>query len=323
MSAYSGLAMMTEGPQKRQSSFAVEGPTLALILAVYSAWLALTYWSATLPLAVTLILGPILLAAHSSLQHEILHGHPTSSRAINRALAFPPLSLWLPYELYRRSHLIHHRDERLTDPLDDPESWYFTREQWLTLPKPIHYVFLFQNTFVGRMLIGPALAMFGFIRSEIRMMINGDFKNAGLWLRHLLAVAAILYWVVVIAHMPLWLYVFGMVYPGTALLLVRSFAEHRAADHVAERTAIVENASFLGPLFLYNNLHAAHHAEPTLPWYELPAWYRRHRDRLIRENGGHLYDGYLDVIRRYFLTPHHDPLHPTDRAPLTREKHSA
>lgn len=133
-----------------KNGLAIEWPTLSLIVAVYAAWLAVTFWSAMLPSVVVIVLGSLLLAWHSSLQHEILHGHPTSSRLINRALATPPLSLWLPYELYRRAHLTHHRDERLTDPLDDPESWYFTAEQWNDLSTPVKMIFSFQNTFVGR-----------------------------------------------------------------------------------------------------------------------------------------------------------------------------
>ena len=79
-----------------------------------------------------------------------------------------------------------------------------------------------------------------------------------------------------------------------SLALLRSFAEHRAASDVFERTAIVENAPILGLLYLYNNLHAAHHERPTLPWYQIPAWYRENRERLIKANGGLVYDGYLD-----------------------------
>ena len=300
---------------KRHGGWRIEWPTLGLIIGVYGAWLALTYWGNDLPLFVSIIGGSILLAWHSSLQHEVLHGHPTSSRAVNRALATPPLSLWLPYELYRRSHLTHHRDERLTDPLDDPESWYFTSEQWSDLPAPVKTLFRFQNTFVGRMLIGPALAMIGFILSEMKLLVRGDFKNLGLWVRHIIAVAFVMIWVTYICGLSPWLYLFGMVYPGTALLLIRSFAEHRAADDIHERTAIVENATFLGPLFLYNNLHSAHHAEPTMAWYDIPAWYRMNRDRLITENHGHVYNGYVDVIRRYLFTSHHEPRHPTNRAP--------
>ncbi len=300
---------------QRQSGLRIEWPTLGLIIGVYSGWLALTFWGRDLPLPIMMIVGAILLAWHSSLQHEILHGHPTSSRMINRALATPPLSLWLPYELYRRAHLVHHRDERLTDPLDDPESWYFTSEHWDDLPPLVKVLFKFQNTFFGRMLIGPALAIIGFLLSELKALLKGDLKNLGLWVRHVIAVALVMIWVTYICGLSPWLYLFGIVYPGTALLLVRSFAEHRAADDVHERTAIVENATILGPLFLYNNLHSAHHAEPTMPWYEIPAWYRMNRDQLIAENHGHVYNGYFDVIRRYLFTSHHEPRHPTNRAP--------
>ena len=37
------------------------------------------------------------------------------------------------------------------------------------------------------------------------------------------------------------------------------------------RTAIVEGSWFFGPLFLFNNLHSLHHAEPLMPWYRYNA----------------------------------------------------
>ncbi len=80
---------------------------------------------------------------------------------------------------------------------------------------------------------------------------------------------------------PLWFYVVAMVVPGNAILLIRSFAEHRALADAQERTAIVENSWVLGPLFLFNNLHSLHHEEPLLPWYRYNARYRLTRDRLI------------------------------------------
>ncbi len=69
-----------------------------------------------------------------------------------------------------------------------------------------------------------------------------------------------------------------------------------------------------GLLFLHNNLHAAHHADPTVPWYRLPAWYRRNRAALVAANGGLVYDGYLDVARRFLLATHDTPAHPQGRA---------
>ena len=76
------------------------------------------------------------------------------------------------------------------------------------------------------------------------------------------------------------------------------------------RTAIVERSWLLGPLFLFNNLHLAHHMRPTLPWYSLPQWYDLNRGALIERNGGLLYVTYFDVLRRYFVRPHHQALHP-------------
>jgi len=47
-----------------------------------------------------------------------------------------------------------------------------------------------------------------------------------------------------------------------------------------------------------------------LPWYRLPAFYRRNREALIARNGGLVYDSYFDVLRRYWARPHDRLLHP-------------
>ena len=79
----------------------------------------------------------------------------------------------------------------------------------------------------------------------------------------------VLIWVIGVCGMPVWVYLACFIYPGMSLAMVRSFAEHRAAVEPEKRTAIVENARILGPLFLYNNLHVAHHLRGGLPWYQL------------------------------------------------------
>ena len=83
-------------------------------------------------------LGPLLVRArraplvtlHSSLQHEALHGHPTRSAALNEALVFLPLGLLFPYRRFKALHLRHHNDSALTDPYDDPESFYYAIADW-------------------------------------------------------------------------------------------------------------------------------------------------------------------------------------------------
>lgn len=299
----------------KQDQSAIEWQSLALILFIYAAWLAITYWSSALPWWCVAPIGAILITWHSSFQHEVLHGHPTKWRAVNRAFGVPPLSLWLPYEIYRRSHLVHHRDERLTDPLDDPESYYWTEEHWQSLGMFGRALVRIQTTLLGRILVGPAWNIGRFLKNEWGALLNGDHRHAGIWARHALGVALVMIWITQICGMSWAFYLFAIVYPGTSILLIRSFAEHRATDGVFERTAIVENAPILGVLFLYNNLHAAHHAEPMMPWYKIPAWYRQNRERLIRDNGGLVYNGYLDVARRFLLKGYDRPEHPTGRAP--------
>ena len=116
-----------------------------------------------------------------------------------------------------------------------------------------------------------------------------------------------LVWVIGVCGMPVWVYVACFVYPGMSLAMVRSFAEHRAAAEPERRTAIVENARILGPLFLYNNLHVAHHMRGGLPWYQIPAFYRLNRAALIERNGGLVYRSYFDVARRYLADAARSP----------------
>lgn len=287
----------------------IEWPSVVLCGGLYVGFFALLWFHSRLSDPVFVACGALMVTLHSSMQHEFIHGHPTPWRRLNRSLAAVPLSFWLPYESYRRSHLVHHCDDKLTDPLDDPESFYWSTDQWSALGKLGRLVVEAHTTLAGRLVLGPAWAMVRFWRAEIAAVRAGDRQRRIIWTRHLAAVAALAFGVVVVCGVNPLLYI-AIVYAGTAVLLLRSFAEHRANDGIYERTAIVENAWFLGPLFLFNNLHAAHHERPLMPWYELPAWYRANRARLISENGGLLYNGYLDVARRFLFKPHHVLIHP-------------
>ena len=294
---------------------AIEWPTLLLAIVIYGAWGALTFWHDAIPLVLLVPLAAWTIAWHGSLQHEIIHGHPTRWRKLNRALGFVPLSLWVPFERYRMLHLSHHRDERLTDPLDDPESYYWTEMDWARLSPIGRGLVEAQTCLAGRLIIGPAWAVSRFLWTEGRAMAGSDRVVIAIWSRHLLGVAAILAWVWGVCGLNPLAYILIFVYPGTALQLIRSFAEHKAEGAVSKRTAVVEGSPVLGLLFLNNNLHAAHHAHPTLPWYRLPQWYRDNRAEILDDNGGLRYEGYGDVFRRFFLAPHDRPAHPLGRAP--------
>jgi len=288
----------------------VEWPTVALVAAMYAVFALLTWYHDALPWWLLLVGGAYLVCLQGSLQHEVLHGHPTPWRALNEALVFPSLSLWMPYRLYRESHLRHHRDENLTDPLNDPESFYVTAQAWDRLGGFGRAVLWFHNTVAGRLLFGPLWCVGRFAWQEVARPVRGDFSRLGAWALHLFGVALVLTWVIWICGMPILEYVALMAYPGLSLTLLRSFLEHQARPQATERTAIVEAGPVASLLFLNNNLHALHHAEPGLPWYRLPARYRARRGELLAANGNYLLRGYGEVIARHLIWPKEPPVHP-------------
>jgi fatty acid desaturase len=297
----------------------VEVPTLLLIFATYGAWLAVTRAYGHWPLIIVAPLVAVILTLHSSLQHECVHGHPTRWERLNRLLAVVPLSLWLPYNHYWRLHRRHHNDTRLTDPLDDPESFYWNREQWERLTPLVRWLLKVQQTFAGRLLLGPFWIIGTFLHREWEYVRANRDNTRLIWLEHLAWCVPVIWWVKFVCGIPLWLYALAMILPSYALVLIRSFAEHRARESMRERVAVVEYSWILGPLFLFNNLHSLHHESPQLPWYELPGRYRRERARLLAANGGLVYRTYFDVARRFLFRPHDVLLHPTDGVPAVAD----
>ena len=91
---------------------------------------------------------------------------------------------------------------------------------------------------------------------------------------------------------------------------MRAFTEHRAAADSQERTASVESNVVFGLMYLYNNLHVAHHLKPAMPWYDIPRFYRERRGELLESNGNFVYRGYGVLARRYLLTPVFSPIFP-------------
>jgi fatty acid desaturase len=210
----------------------------------------------------------------------------------------------------RQDHLIHHREAFLTDPGADPETWYLSGAVWHRLGWSGRTLRRIENTFSGRVLLGPIGVVSRFLVSEARQIAAGCRETAAIWLVHGVGVAAVLVWVLVVCRIPLHVYVVGFIYPGLALALIRSFAEHRAAEIPGHRTAIVEDRGPLALLFLHNNLHVVHHRRPDLPWFAIPACYHAERSEFIRRNGGLVYRSYGEVAVRFLVKPHHEPPHP-------------
>jgi len=292
-----------------------EAPTWLLIAGVYGTWAALTWFYQVLPWWFLLPAGGYVVALHGSLQHELLHGHPTRWKGLNGLLARPSLWLWLPYGIYRDSHIVHHRTERLTCPLDDPESTYILAEDWGQLGDATRRVHRWRKTLLGRMLLGPAVATWRVAKHEAPLLLRGDARAWRQWAAHALATAPVLWWALAVCDIPLWAYVAFFAYPGLALALVRSFAEHAPVRDQARATAVVEASWPLAFLFLNNNLHALHHERPAMAWFLLPAAYRAERTGILKRNGFLLYKGYRQIFARYLVRPIDQPVHPIYASP--------
>jgi fatty acid desaturase len=302
------------GRPKARRRVSVELPTLLLVVCVYGGWLLASAAYGRAPSWIVIPVVVLLLTLHASLQHEIIHGHPTRWSRVNRLMGMVSLSLWLPFERYRDHHLAHHNDERLTDPLDDPESFYWTPEDWSQLGSFRRVALHLQQTLAGRAVIGSFWQIWVFLHGEVRAIAT-EPELRQVWIEHLLWCVPVILWVTWVCGIPFWLYVVAMILPSNGLLRIRSFAEHRARAESRERTAIVERSWLLGPLFLFNNLHALHHEAPAIPWYRYNRRYRLERERLIQQNGGLVYSSYFDVARRYLFRPHDVLPHPSGRVP--------
>lgn len=287
----------------------VEWPTLFLALGIYAGYGLLTWSYHLLPWWLVLPLAGYLVCLHGSLQHEAVHCHPTRRPWLNELMVFPSLWLWLPYRLYRELHCRHHATPELTDPQFDPESYYLGARDWRSLSRLGRTFYWTRNSLAGRLLLGPVEAVVKTYRAEGLKVLRGDFSHLGYWAVHLIAIVPVLIWVLGVCRIPLAEYILLFAYPGLALTLLRSFLEHRAHSDPAQRTVVIEAEPPFALLFLNNNLHALHHAEPQLAWYRLPARFRQERSRLLQNNGGYRFTGYLEIFKRYLFrakeTPHY------------------
>lgn len=287
---------------------AVEWPTLLLLIATYGLWaLGTTAAFAVSPLLGILLTG-LAIGQFSSLQHEILHGHPFRAKPLNEALAFPALTLTVPYGRFRDTHLAHHHDPILTDPYDDPESNYLDPVVWARVPGWIKVLYRFNNTLMGRVTLGPLLGNALWLVGEWKLIRKNEPGLRRDWALHALGLIPVIAWLSY-AAMPWWGYLLAA-WIGHALLKIRTFLEHRAHEAARARTVIIEDRGPLALLFLNNNLHVVHHMHPNVPWYRLPALYAANRDHYLRRNDGYIYRNYLEIFRAHFFRAKDPVPHP-------------
>lgn len=294
----------------------IEWPTLLMMVATYAIWAVGTVlWEYSAPLS--LLLTTLTITQFSSLQHEVLHGHPFGNRQLNEALVFPALTLVVPFNRFRDLHLAHHYDPNLTDPYDDPEANYMDPKVWDQMSAPIKALFRTNNTLLGRILFGPGIAIYALVKMDVALIAKGDRAVLLAWVLNTIGVAMVLVWVLGFTTMPLWAYCIAA-YAGFGLLKIRTYLEHRAHEQFRARTVVVEDKGPFALLFLNNNFHVVHHMHPHAAWYRLPALYAAKRDHYLRRNDAYVYRSYAQIFRLFTFrakdpVPH--PIWPMTPAP--------
>ena len=187
----------------------IEWPTIALAIVIYGLWFVTTYFWRELPWWALAALGAWIIAWQMNLQHEVIHGHPTPNRRRQRSdRRLAARRCGCPFRAYRTTHLRHHQDANLTDPFEDPESYYWTPAGWRDLGA------------VGRALapvaVDAARARRPRSRLDDRRAPSRDdasrrvARQAGgarslLW--HCVQCVPVLIWVIGVCGMPFWVYV--------------------------------------------------------------------------------------------------------------------
>lgn len=278
-----------------------EGPTWLVASVIYGGWVALVLEYRHLSPAIALPCAIFLTAWHSSLQHETIHAMRRVPPRVRALLATPPLGIFYPYEWYRIHHARHHATHELGSA-NDPESFAIDAARVQALSPPLRLILSANETLAGRLVFGPAIQVVRTYRGAFDAIRAGETHARSIWLNHVLLVL-LLFAILQVEGVPPIAYLALVAYPAASLGLIRSFAEHREADEWSKRTAIVESRSLLSLLFLNNNLHATHHALPSLPWYELPARYDRDRRSGALSPETPRLRGYRNVARSWLLQP--------------------
>ena len=298
-------------PSSRAPGFTAsfEWPTWLLILSVYGSWLLFMQYYHALGAVVAMPLLAVVCALHGSLCHELIHGHPTRSARINALIGSVPLTLFLPYPIYRDTHLAHHHDENITIPGRDPESYYCSARDYERKSKAGRIFAWINMTIAGRLLFNPALEVAALAKHAANAIKTGDAEALRIWGVHLLSVALLMLAITRYFEVPWWHYL-AIAYFANSLTRIRSFYEHRARNEVSERTVLMEPCLFFRLLFLNLNYHLAHHEHPAIPWYRLQDYYRDHRQELIDRSGNFHYDGYRRWLIGFLFKPVDSPVHP-------------
>ena len=286
----------------------VEWETLFLILFCYSLWiLILVFLMPGFESFILRIFGTIVLiylvTLHSSLMHEVIHDHPTKLTWLNECLVGVNIGLLIPFKQFKKSHLDHHEVVHLTDPIKDPESYYFELEEWNNAGRFKRLFIFIRNTLIGRLFFEPIFYLIKFFSDQIFCLYKGNYLVKLGLLTHIIGIVPVLIILQFSSVFSIPNYLLFVCIPSTILLMLRTYIEHRLEADKAHQSVIVESGTIMSLMFLYNNYHAIHHAYPKLSWYLIKGCFEKDRNKWILKINNYYFLNYFEIFRKFSFKP--------------------
>ena len=248
-------------------------------------------------------------AWHLSLQHELVHGHPFRNSKLNAALASLSLTMWVPFLSFKRDHISHH-NTTLTHPELDTESYYSMPERWQHSGRFLRSIYWANRTIAFRLTVWSVFSTVQYFFADAWRAIRNVDNARSAWVLHIPALIAVTYIVNNLAGMSMIEYLIGGVFASHSLNMMRSFAEHKTLGDESTRTAMIDAGRVMSLLMLNNNLHIAHHDEPSAPWYKVPEVAERLNAFERAQKIDALYKGgYGELLRRFTFKPYDQPVY--------------
>ena len=283
--------------------------TLVIAVLVYGGWLATVFLHKQMPWWATFALLTWFGAWHLSLQHELVHGHPFRNSKLNAALASLSLTMWVPFLSFKRDHISHH-NTTLTHPELDTESYYSMPERWQHSGRFLRSIYWANRTIAFRLTIWSVFSTVQYFFADAWRAIRNVDNARSSWVLHIPGLIAVTYIVNNLAGMSMIEYLIGGVFASHSLNMMRSFAEHKTLGDESTRTAMIDAGRVMSLLMLNNNLHIAHHDEPSAPWYKVPEVAERLNAFERAQKIDALYKGgYGELLRRFTFKPYDQPVY--------------
>jgi len=283
--------------------------TIIVAFVVYLGWFVAVFTHKYLPWWATFALLTWFGAWHLSLQHELVHGHPFRNSKLNAALASLSVTLWVPFLSFKRDHISHH-NTTLTHPHLDTESYYSMPDKWQKSGRFLRTLYWANRTLAFRLTVWSVISAVQYFVSDAWRAIRNVDNARFAWLLHIPAIIAVTLLVTQAADMSVLEYLIGGVFGSHSLNMMRSFAEHKTLSNESSRTAVIDAGWLMSLLMLNNNLHIAHHDEPSTPWYLVPETAKRLNSFERAAQVGVLYSGgYSEIIRRFTFRPYDQPVY--------------